>query len=116
MIIKGAKGGITVNGQSYSGSNMTIINGQVFVDGVEVTQTGALGSVINVVVNGGCDSVETTAGDITVNGVTNSVKTTSGDVEVRGDVGGSINSVSGDIEVGGSIKGSVKTVSGDISH
>lgn len=106
----------TVNGVEVSGQNITIEGNQVFVDGkpVEVEQQ----KQITITINGDCDSVETTSGDVTVSGVAGSVKTMSGDVDVVGSSGikGSVKTMSGDVSANGTIGGNVSTMSGDIRH
>ena len=111
---------ITINGKTISvdgGSfdSVSVINGNVFVNGNKVnTDEFASAPVINIVVEGPVTSVSNQSGDVTVKGDAGSVKSTSGNVEVEGGVKGSVNTVSGDVRAGGSIGGSVNTVSGDI--
>lgn len=105
-----------VNGVEFSGRDITVEGNQVFVDGklVEVEQQ----KQITITINGDCDSVETTSGDVTVSGVAGSVKTMSGDVDVVGPSGieGSVKTMSGDVTANGTIGGNVSTMSGDIRH
>lgn len=118
---------IVINGTSYSGNNISIVNGRVTIDGKEHTPTD---KVINIVVNGNIDSLHvdvcklvevhgevndltTTSGDVVCGNVKNDVSTTSGDIEC-GNIGGSVKSTSGDVTAE-TIAGKVTTVSGDIS-
>ena len=105
-----------VNGVEVSDQNITVEGNQVFVDGkpVEVEQQ----KQITITINGDCDYVETTSGDVTVSGVAGSVKTMSGDVDVVGSSGikGSVKTMSGNVSANGTIGGNVSTMSGDIRH
>ena len=112
MNIFGNKGTININGSSYSGSNVSIINGVVTVDGV--VQKQQIGHVVNVTITGDVDRIENASGEVLVKGnVTGNVKTVSGDVNC-GSVGNDVQTVSGNVTADGSIGGSVKTVSGNI--
>lgn len=112
MNIFGNKGTININGSSYSGSNVSIINGVVTIDGV--VQKQQIGHVVNVTITGDVDRIENAAGEVLVKGnVTGNVKTVSGDINC-GSVGNDVQTVSGNVTADGSIGGSVKTVSGDI--
>lgn len=104
---------ITVNGITVqsSGNNISIRNGKVIVDGVDVTTND---KIINIVVNGNVDHIDGSFGDLSITGnVTGNIQTVSGDVRCS-DVGGNIKTVSGDVNAG-KIYGSVDTLSGDIS-
>ena len=117
-ILRGkGNGTVSVNGQTYSGNNVSIINNRVWIDGVEQTDnTLPSTGIIQVTVNGDVEKVETLSGDITVTGNTGAVSTSSGDVEIEGSAQGSVTTMSGDVRVRGSIGGSVSTMSGDISR
>lgn len=100
---------------SGSGRNVSIINGRVFIDGVEMKSDEKV-IYRDVVINGDPKSVMTQSGSIRVNGnVTGDVSSTSGDVEISGSVEGNVHTTSGDVRVRGGIQGSVSTVSGDIN-
>lgn len=104
-----------VNGVELSGRDIAVKGNQVFVDGklVEVEQQ----KQITITINGDCDFVETTSGDVTVSGVAGLVKTMSGDVDVvDSGITGSVKTMSGDVTANGTIGGSVSTMSGDIRH
>ena len=104
-----------INGVEFSGRDITVQGNQVFVDGkpVEVEQQ----KQITITINGDCDSVETTSGDVTVSGVSGSVKTMSGDVDVvDSGITGSVKTMSSDVTANGTIGGNVSTMSGDIRH
>jgi hypothetical protein len=106
MKIFGSTGTITVNGSSYSGSNVSIIDGVVTVDGV--IQKQKIGHLVNVTIAGDVERVENTAGDVFIRGnVTGSVECV--------DIGNDVQTISGNVIASGSINGNVKTISGDIT-
>lgn len=91
------KSGIVINGATYSGQNVTITDGDVFIDGKKVNSKDA--KVINITVHGDVGKIDTQSADVTVNG------TVKGDVET----------MSGDVTAG-KIEGDAETMSGDITH
>lgn len=116
-----------INNQGYVGQSITIINGKIIIDSVDVTPDS---KVINIQVEGNvseikadaCDiinvtgnvgRVETVSGDVTCGNVETFVQTTSGDVRC-GDVNHFVKTVSGDVQAK-TVHGSVNTVSGDIN-
>ncbi len=105
-------GSCTIDGKTFSGKTISIVNGKVVVDGVE--QEGNLVGDINITVNGDVETLENTSGDVKANNV-GSIHTVSGDIEC-GNVSGSVSTVSGDVECRGKIGGNVNTVSGDITE
>lgn len=111
-IISNSGNTCTINGITYTGSNISITNGKVTIDGI--IQTGdELQGVINVVVNGNIESLENVCGDIVAHDI-GSVTTQNGDIECD-DVSGSITSINGDINCG-SVGGSISSINGDIRH
>lgn len=119
---------IIINGTTYNGSNITIINNKVIIDGkdqtpdskeITITVDGNISELSvdyakEVRVTGNVDKLTTTSGDVTCNNVTNGVKTTSGDVECN-DITGDVVTTSGDVKAK-NISGGVKTISGDIKR
>ncbi len=122
---------VTINGITYSGNNVVVVNGKVIIDGREAKMDVIKSNItINIegniekleadycekiIVKGDVNTLHSTSGNIDIQGnVTNTVNTISGDIECN-DVGGNVNSTSGDINCH-DIKGSVKTLSGDIKH
>jgi flagellar hook assembly protein FlgD len=78
MNLKMSKGTtITINGKTFSGSSIRINSNKVIVDGVD--QSGELVGDIHVTVNGDCETLESSNGEVEVKG---SVGTKSYDVEV----------------------------------
>lgn len=121
---------ITINGTTITASgNISVINGRITVNGVDVTPGDAKQITIEVkgdvaslqvdhchtvTVGGNVTTLNSTAGDVRVENSVQSVKTVSGDVEC-GDVGGSVSTTSGDVSCG-KVSGDVRSVSGDIKH
>ncbi|EPG5563975.1 hypothetical protein N0P67_003814, partial [Acinetobacter baumannii] len=56
---------IKINGKSYHGSNVVIQDDGIFIDGGCVQ---GLSPKIEVVINGDCDSVDTTSGNVRIEG------------------------------------------------
>lgn len=106
---------ITINGVLITGGrNITMRNGKVLVDGVDVTPDT---KEISVVINGDVEKLEADSClKISITGDVGSVKTLSGDVDISGTINGYVQTMSGDVKCGGSINGSVSTMSGDIRH
>lgn len=104
---------ITINGNTFSGSNIIVTNGKVLINGKDVTPDS---KEINISVVGNIEQLKVDAcNKVNVEGNVKSISTQSGDVEVSGDVDGSISTMSGDIDCG-HVKGSVSTMNGDIKH
>jgi hypothetical protein len=118
---------IIINNTSFSGRNVTIINGKVIIDGKDVTPDA---KEINISITGDINNLEVDyAQKIDIKGNVNSlhsgtgnvicqntgnIQTGSGDVECN-DVNGNIQTGSGDVNAN-NIGGSVRTGSGDIKY
>lgn len=107
------KNNITVNGNTFTGRNLTISNGKVIIDGVEQKCTN-FGTVINVTINAPVDNIDM-AGDLTVNGDVRTVNVSCGDATISGNVSGNVDVDVGDVKCG-HVGGSVKVDVGDITH
>lgn len=106
-------GSVVVNGNTYNGQNISIVNGQVTVDGVVRDKLESYN--VSIHVHGNPVEVSSASGRIDVQGSVNgSVQTASGDVYC-GDVSGSVTTMSGDVKCA-AVGGSVTTMSGDIRH
>lgn len=105
---------ITINGVSFSGNNIQIINDKVIVDGKDLTPET---KEINIVVDGDLiGNLEFHNGKAEIKGgVHKSVKSHNGDIKIGSVVGGDVSSHNGNIECG-HISGSVKTKNGNIKH
>jgi hypothetical protein len=96
--------------------NMSIVNGEVYIDGAHITGDGIEDSkTVNIEIVGN-------VGDLAVSGCNyinlhsaQKVSTSSGDVNVDGDVLGDTQTISGDVVIGGSVTGKVKTSSGNVT-
>ncbi len=102
---------VTIDGKTFTGRSVSIVNGKVTVDGQ--VQAGELIDEVNIVVHGDVQSLENSVGTVTAQNV-NSIQTQAGDVKCA-DVAGSVSTVSGNV-VCGRIGGSTSIMSGDISH
>jgi DUF4097 and DUF4098 domain-containing protein YvlB len=108
-------GSVTINGKTYHGTNVTVVNGVVTIDGK--VQGGAIHGPISISVQGNVGSIETSAGDINVKGdCSGDIETSAGDIDVEGNCSGDIKTISGDVSVTGSVGGKINTVSGDINR
>lgn len=111
--------GITINGVSIVGAGrgtaLTISNGRVIIDGVDVSDQLPAQREIHIEIHGDVEVLDVdVAREVKVVGRVGKVRTMSGDVSC-GDVEGRVRTVSGDVSCG-AVSGSVSTVSGDIRH
>lgn len=101
-----------INGVIYQGKSITVINGKVVIDGVDVTPDS---KVINIEISGDVDElVVTDCNNIKVSGKVHSICTSTGDIHC-GDVTGNVHTQTGDVKCG-NIAGNVKTQTGDIKY
>lgn len=109
-------GTCTINGKTYKGNNISIIDGVIYIDGKIVDKSNAsLNTTIIVKITGNVDSISTDSGDVEVTGHAGKISTGSGDVST-GNCAGAISTGSGDVDINGQVYGSVKTGSGDIRY
>ena len=110
-------GTCTINGKTYKGHNISIINGVVYIDGKIADKSNAsLNTTIIVKITGNVDSISTESGDVEVTGHAGKISTGSGDVSTGGGCAGTLSTGSGDVDINGQVYGSVKTDSGDIRY
>lgn len=118
---------INVNNRSYTGRNIVINNGQIIIDGknvtpenekqIEIRVTGDI-ETLNVdycdtlLVAGNAGTVTTGSGDVNVETISGGARTGSGDIECK-TINGNVQTGSGDVTAQ-IISGTVKTGSGDI--
>lgn len=103
---------IVINGHEIQGNNVTIKDGNVIVDGVDLASTD---KVINISVHGDVEHLVVSAcNNLEVNGNATNVQTTSANVKVTGNVLGNIDTTGGDIVVAGNVSGDIDTTSGDV--
>lgn len=88
---------ITVNGQTFVGNNVSVVNGEVIIDGKKVAAPE--GKVINITVQGDIESLKVDRGSVNVTGSVGSVDVTQGDVECGG-VKGKVEIDQGNLECG----------------
>lgn len=119
---------IIINGQKFNGTNVTIKNGVVTVDGeqykssdkiIKIDITGNVDSLNidsceSLNVSGNVTDLQTTSADVTCNDILKNAKTTSGDIKANS-IKGDATTISGDIK-SDVIHGSCKTMSGDIKR
>lgn len=105
---------VVINGKTYHGKNVSVIDNQVYIDG-QLKDSLSEDKLINITVNGDAYYVSSVSGNITVKGdVENTVTSASGDIDILGNVEGSVETVSGNVQAR-NISGPVKTISGCIS-
>lgn len=105
---------VQINGKTYKGKNVSIVNGEVFVDG-KIQSEFTTQKNIRIQISGNVHTVESQSGDVEISGgVSGDVSSASGDIKC-GAVGGSVQTASGDVKCG-DVRGNVKTLSGDISR
>jgi len=101
---------IVINGNSYTGNNISVVNGKVVVDGLDVTPEQ---KQITISVDGDVDELSVdSCNKVTISGSCAKVRTTSGSVDC-GIVHGDVNSTSGSIECK-NVQGDVTTTSGRV--
>jgi hypothetical protein len=118
---------ITINNSSFSGKNVSIINGVVTIDGqiqqipdekiITISVIGNLeslhvGSCKELIITGDVERVDTQSGSVKCNNVKGNVKTLSGSVSCS-NVSGDVETMSGNVNAQ-DITGRVKTISGNI--
>jgi len=107
---------IQINGQNFTGGNVSIINGKVIIDGEEVQyENNSKNPVINIVVQGNCGDITSDNGNITVQQNTNNVSSKNGTIKIDGSVAGSVDNKNGNISVRGNVQGNCITKNGNIS-
>ena len=106
---------VTINDRTYSGRDISVVDGRVIVDGKE-QDPAALGTgPVTVNVHGNCERVLLVTGTIHVDGDVGKVDTQHGNVRVDGNVAGDVNSLSGNVHCG-EVRGRGLTMSGSVSH
>ncbi len=109
-------GSIKINGTTYSGRTITIVNGKVIINeeikgGKDVTPDG---KEINILVEGGIDILTVDACNVVgVEGNVGEIKTMTIEVKINGNVSGNVKTMSGNVTCL-EVYGKVETMSGDI--
>ena len=82
QIIGSRSGEYVVNGKTYKGNNISVINGVIYIDG-KVVDKSNVGTNNPIIINikGNVNTITTTSGAVTVTeGCARNIKTTSGDI------------------------------------
>lgn len=104
---------ITINGKNYSGNNVVVINGEVIIDGNEVTPDS---KEISIQISGDINDLKVdSCRHLFMVGNVKNIKTVSGDVNVTGNVSGNISTTSGDVNCN-NVDGEISTISGDVNY
>lgn len=107
-----------INGKVYSGKNISVVNGKVFIDGKLANEDQVDDKIVNIkiTINAPTSLHIDTASTIQVYGNVSELKTGSGDVDIMGNCL-NVQTGSGDVEFETLVEGgSVKTGSGDIKY
>lgn len=108
-------GTVTINGRTYTGNSINVVNGKVIIDGKDVTDPLQDAKKINIAINGSIASLSVDVCEkVGVIGTVQDIKTMSGNVVVRGPVEGNVKTMSGNVTAG-TIKGNASSMSGNIS-
>lgn len=126
---KASKSTIIVNGETFEGNNVSVINGEVIVDGKKVVFPDRKEVIITV--TGDIGNLQAGRCRLEVGGSVGNVSVSQGAVVVEGDVKGEVNLSQGDLECtdifadvridmgnvkASTIHGSVKTKMGNITR
>ena len=105
---------ISINGKTYKGNNVSVINGQVYIDGVK--KVASEEKVINITIEGDINELKVDVCDkLEVTGNCHTVNSTNGNIQVKGNVSGDVTNKNGNIickEVGGD----ATTKNGNVIH
>jgi hypothetical protein len=104
-------GVVNINGRIFSGNNVIVENGKVFIDGESIDSDE---KEIKIEISGNIENLTIDyCKGINVTGDVSKLKTMSGNVSVTGNVNGDVETMSGNVKCD-DIRGNVKTVSGNI--
>lgn len=108
------QGSVNVNGQTFVGNNVSIVNGVVKIDGVVQDSTFIQrNETINVIVEGDVKELNNTTGDITAHNV-GEITVQTGNVKCA-NVVGNVETMTGDITCG-NVGGKATTRMGNINR
>lgn len=107
---------VHINGMTFSGSNLSIVGGKIFVDGKEVEVKETKTKEIRVTVEGNIETLEVESGSVEIVGNVGNIEITSGNLKVTGDINGNAEITSGNIKVQGKIGGNASVSCGNIKR
>ena len=100
---------------NITGDNIIANNSKIIVDGKVIFDNTNQTHKVTIIVEGDCETVKTSLGEVDVKGTAGSVTTSLGDVHIGGAVTGHVDTTLGNVTVlNGNIMGSVKTTLGDV--
>lgn len=102
---------VTINGKTYKGTNVSVVNDEVIIDGNKVES----GTRINITIIGDAESVSLQTGDISIKGNVTTLKCQTGDINIEGNVLGNVSLQTGDISCK-QISGNASTHCGDMRY
>jgi hypothetical protein len=107
---------VTINGKTYKGNNVSMINNKVFIDGKEVTGDDSDSKVINIKIEGNIETLSIDSCDkLDVIGDCGVVNSKNGNISISGNVNGDVTNKNGNISCG-NVSGDVDNKNGNISH
>lgn len=107
---------ININGKSYKGNNVTISNGEVWIDGKLADDINKDEKIINITISANIQKLDIdNCNKLEINGNCKDVTSKNGDIKINGSVDGNVNSKNGNI-VCGKVSGDVETKNGNIVH
>ena len=104
---------IQINGETFSGGNVSIINGEIIIDGNKVNSSDS--KTINIVVQGNCGDIVSDNGNITIEQSAANVESKNGTINIKGSVGNNVENKNGNIKIQGDVQGNCTTKNGNIS-
>ena len=107
---------VKINGKTYKGNNVSMINNKIFIDGKEVTDTDDDSKVINIKIEGNIETLNIdTCDKLDVIGECGIINSKNGNVVINGNVSGDVTNKNGNI-VCGNVSGDVDNKNGNIKH
>ena len=106
---------VTINGKTYKGNNVSVINNEVFIDGKRADQTEDT-KVINITIDGKVETLDVDYCDkLEITGDCGNVSSKNGNIQVKGNVSGDVTNKNGNI-VCRDVGGDAETKNGDVIH
>lgn len=106
---------ITINGKSFKGNNVSIINNEVIIDGKKANSDDD-SKIINISIDGNIESLNVDYCEkIEVVGECESVSSKNGNIAIQGNVSGDVTNKNGNI-ICRNVGGDASTKNGDVVH